>query len=192
MKKKLTYKQEVFCQEYSIDYNATRAYMIAYPNVKKAETAKAAGSRLLTIVNVKDYIKKLQNDVAKTAGISRLMILMEHKKIAFNSIAHLHKNWIERKEFESLSDDQKSCIESIDVKIIKKNIPDTEIEIEVEHIKVKLYDKQKSLDSISKMLGYNEPDKIEHSGEVTNKVSVETMSTNELIERAKAIKKIDE
>ena len=48
----LTPKQKIFADEYLIDLNATRAYKVAYPKVKKDEVAKAAGSRLLTNVNV--------------------------------------------------------------------------------------------------------------------------------------------
>ena len=54
----LTPKQRIFCNEYLIDMNATRAYKKAYPNVKKDETAKAAASRLLTNVNVKSYLEE--------------------------------------------------------------------------------------------------------------------------------------
>ena len=52
----MTEKQKIFADEYIIELNATRAYKKAYPNVKKEEVAKAAGSRLLTNVNVKAYI----------------------------------------------------------------------------------------------------------------------------------------
>lgn len=61
MDNKLTDKQRIFASEYLIDFNATRAYKKAYPNVKKDETAKSAASRLLTNVNVKNYIdEKMQ------------------------------------------------------------------------------------------------------------------------------------
>ena len=53
---KLTEKQKLFCNEYLVDLNATRAYKKAYPNVKKDETAAQSGSRLLRNVNVKSYI----------------------------------------------------------------------------------------------------------------------------------------
>lgn len=52
----MTEKQKIFADEYIIELNATRAYKKAYPSVKKDEVAKAAGSRLLTNVNVKAYI----------------------------------------------------------------------------------------------------------------------------------------
>lgn len=63
---KLTDKQRIFANEYLVDLNATRAYKKAYPGVRKDETAKAAGSRLLTNVNVKNYIdeqlKKIEDE----------------------------------------------------------------------------------------------------------------------------------
>ena len=59
----MTPKQRKFADEYLIDLNATRAYKAAYPNVKKYETAKAAGSRLLTNVNVKKYIDEKLKEI---------------------------------------------------------------------------------------------------------------------------------
>ena len=54
----MTEKQKIFADEYIICLNATQAYKKAYPNIKKDEVAKAAGSRLLTNVNVKSYIEE--------------------------------------------------------------------------------------------------------------------------------------
>jgi len=53
---KLTVKQQAFTDYYIELGNATDAYLKAYPNVKKEATARAAGSRMLTNVNVKSYI----------------------------------------------------------------------------------------------------------------------------------------
>lgn len=52
----MTEKQKIFCDEYLIDLNATRAYKAAYPKVKKDSVARANGSRLLTNANIKSYI----------------------------------------------------------------------------------------------------------------------------------------
>ena len=48
----MTKKQKIFADEYLIDLNATRAYKVAYPSVKKDETAAQAGSRMLRNVKV--------------------------------------------------------------------------------------------------------------------------------------------
>ena len=52
----MTKKQKIFADEYLIDLNATRAYKVAYPNVKNDVTAAAAASRLLRNVKVQEYI----------------------------------------------------------------------------------------------------------------------------------------
>ena len=57
MNNELTPKQKIFCNEYLIDMNATRAYKKAYPNVTKDETARVNGCKMLTKTNVKQYIE---------------------------------------------------------------------------------------------------------------------------------------
>lgn len=75
---KLTDKQRIFANEYLVDLNATIAYKKAYPGVRKDETAKAAGSRLLTNVNVKNYIdeqlKKIEDEsIADAAEVMKYL-----------------------------------------------------------------------------------------------------------------------
>ena len=50
----MTEKQKIFADEYLIDLNATRAYLVAYPSVKRDEVARAAASRMLTNVKLKN------------------------------------------------------------------------------------------------------------------------------------------
>lgn len=158
----LTAKQEKFCYEYCMDFNATQAAIRA--GYSEA-TARSIGCEILTKPNIQARIKQLQDNLAETAGISRLRVVMEHMKLAFTSIAHLHNTWIERKEFESLTEDQKSCIAEIDTKIRTEYEYNPTLEmkgpIRVEYVRIKLYDKQKALDSISKMLGFDAPSKID-------------------------------
>ena len=61
----MTDKQKRFCDEYLIDLNATRAYKTAYPSIKKDETARANGSRLLTYANIKKYIEERTRPLMK-------------------------------------------------------------------------------------------------------------------------------
>ena len=71
----MTEKQKLFADEYLIDLNATRAYLVAYPNVKNKEVARRAGSRLLTFVDVQAYIDerldKIHNE--KTADAQEVI-----------------------------------------------------------------------------------------------------------------------
>ena len=155
-------KQEKFCYEYCIDLNATKAAIRAGYS---ENSARSIASTMLTKSNIQARIKYLQDNLAETAGLSRLRVVNEHRKIAFSSIADLHNTWIKRKDFEDLTDDQKACIAEIDTKIKTEYEYDHDSKekepISVEYVRIKLYDKQKALDSISKMLGFDAPTKID-------------------------------
>lgn len=71
----LTEKQKIFCDEYLINLNATRAYMVAYPNVKKESTAAQAGSRMLRNVKVQKYISERLEEIhnKKTADAQEVI-----------------------------------------------------------------------------------------------------------------------
>ena len=60
----MTERQRRFADELLRDpeRNQARAYMIAYPSVKKVESAAAAATRLLKNVNVKSYIKQREDE----------------------------------------------------------------------------------------------------------------------------------
>jgi phage terminase small subunit len=166
----LTDKQSKFCYEYCWDFNATQAAIRAGYSQK---TAGVIGNENLKKPYIQEHIKNLQDNLSETAGISRLMVLREHQKLAFSSIAHLHLTWIKRKDFEELTDDQKSCIAEIDTKIKTEyeydpENPKEKTPINVEYVRIKLYDKQKALDSISKMLGFDAAIKTETLVSVTS------------------------
>ena len=163
-KDKLTDKQERFCYEYVLHLNATKAAINAGYSEK---TAYSIGFENLTKPEIQERIRRMQDNLSETAELSALRVIKEHEKIAFTSIAHLHRTWITRTDFESLTDDQKSAIKSISTKVVKSNIGSSdEPEIaDVEYVKIELFDKQKSLDAINQMLGYNAPTETNISGD---------------------------
>lgn len=79
----LTEKQKLFCDEYLIDLNATRAYRTVYKNCKKDETAAAAGARALRNVNVKAYLDVKMQERAERTEITQDKVLKELAAIAF-------------------------------------------------------------------------------------------------------------
>jgi len=148
-------KMEKFCQEYVVDLNATQA---AIRSGYSERSAYSIANKLLRKDEVQGFIKELQSDLQKASGITALRVLREHEKIAFSSISHLHNTWVELKDFKALTAEQKACIKSISTKVLKRNIgtkeePDI---VDVEFVKIELYDKQKALDSIASLLGLNQ------------------------------------
>ena len=133
---KLTIKQEKFVLKYLECGNASEAYRFAYNCSKMSDNAIwNAASILMDDPKVTQRIDYLKNNLAEAAGISALQIIREHQKIAFSNFSRLRNGWMELKDFQELSDEEKACIQ---------------------RVKIRLYDKQKSLDSISEMLGYDQ------------------------------------
>lgn len=161
---KLTIKQENFCNYYVECGNASEAYRRAYNAGRmKDKQIWEESSKLLSTPKVSqrvDDLRKQANDMAK---ITKERILKELSNMAFSSISEMHNTWIERKEFDKLTDSQKASIKSISTKVLKKNIgtkDDPQI-VDVEFVKIELYDKIKAIECINKMLGYNEPEKVD-------------------------------
>lgn len=173
---KLTKKQKIFVDEYLIDLNGTRSYKAAYPNIKKDETAKAAASRLLTNVNVKNYIDERMKDREKRTEITQDRVLKELAKIGFADI----KDYLEYKTAKTIVEydqdgepiiDYRQIIDVIDSKDVDTSIIQ-EVSIGKDGtFKFKLYDKQKALVDIGKHLGMF-VDKVEHSGAIGSEVNI--------------------
>lgn len=158
---KLTVKQEDFCNFYiECGGNASEAYRRAYGCDKwKDKTVWEKASLLLSNDKVAARVAELQEEQKQKSDITKERLLGELSNIAFSSIASLHNSWIERKDFEALTDDQKSSIKSISTKILKKNIgtSDNPEIVDVEYVKVELHDKLKAIERICKMLGFDAP-----------------------------------
>lgn len=93
----MTDKQKRFCDEYLIDANATRAYKAAYPSVKSDQVAKAAASRLLTNVNLKNYIDE-QLEKLKSNKIASAEEVLEFLTSVMRDDAESVKNRIKAGE----------------------------------------------------------------------------------------------
>jgi len=148
----VTENQKIFADEYLIDFNATRAYKVAYPNIKKDETARANGSRMLTIANVRDYIEKRMVDRQKRTEITQDMVVEELASIAFSKATdyvQIVKGRVVIKDTDVLSDAQVRAIAGI-----KEG---------ANGIEIKMNDKEKALELLGRHLGMFK-DKVEVSG----------------------------
>lgn len=160
--RKLTPREEQFCQKYTFYLSGTKAAIEAGYSAK---TADSKGSQLLCKPHIRERIQYLQDNIAEAMQLSKRMVLEEHKKLAFSNMTDLYDDWMTLKDFNAIPEEKKACIKSISTKVLKQETPTGEF-IDVEWVKVELHDKQKSLEMINKMLGYDEPIKqqVEHTG----------------------------
>lgn len=75
----MTDKQKVFAEEYLKDSNATQAAIRAGYSAK---TAKVKGCELYNEPEIKDYIRKLQDDRSNRTGITADYVLAGLKEVA--------------------------------------------------------------------------------------------------------------
>lgn len=87
----LTKSRKRFADEYLVDLNGTRAYKVAYPNIKNDETAATNASRLLRDAKVKEYIDKRIKDREKRTEITQDMVVRELAAIAFSNASDYAK-----------------------------------------------------------------------------------------------------
>lgn len=148
----MTEKQKIFADEYLIDLNATRAYLVAYPSVRKEKTAAQAGSRMLRNVKVQKYIADRMQERQKRTEITQDRVLEELAAIAFaraTDYAEVKDECVRIKDTDSLTDQQIKAI---------AGIKEGKFGIEL-----KLNDKEKALELLGRHLGMFK-DKIEVSG----------------------------
>lgn len=159
---KLTDKQKLFCLFYLQRFNATWAYMKAYKC--DYDTAMRSGSRLLRNVEVKNQLAELKQQQRSELLVTIDNITHEYAKQAFASLGDV----LDYKVHEELvTDTDGNVFLDTDDNPVKKHVADIYLKPsdqidwslvqDIHHGKdglvVKLYDKQKALDSLSKLIG---------------------------------------
>ena len=145
----LTTKQLIFCKEYLVDMNATRAIIKAGYSKKSAETQ---GSRMLRNVKVDTYIKQMTKVRTEKLDITAERVLEELAHIAFFDIRNIFDG-NSLKQVSDLDDKTARALSSV-----KSQIEKTDGENFAEVVEVKSNDKLKALDMLSKHLGLYEND----------------------------------
>ena len=138
----MTDKQKIFADEYLIDLNATRAYRVAYPSVKKDETAAQAGSRMLRNVKVAKYISDRMKERQERTEVTQDRVVQELAASAFAKVTdyvEIRGGRVVIKDTSQLEDNQIRAIAGI-----KEG---------ANGIEIKLNDKEKALELLGRHLG---------------------------------------
>lgn len=147
-----TPKQERFCQEYLVDFNATQAAIRAGYSAK---TAYAIGEQNLRKTEIQLRIQQGRKALADKTEITRERVLQEYANVAFGDIREFFDENNRLKPVQGLSDKAAAALAGVDV----DELWGGDIQIG-ETKKIKRWDKIKALDGISRILGLNAPDKV--------------------------------
>lgn len=174
LKKKLTPKERIFCHEYIIDWNGARAARKAGYSEKGANVQ---ASHILAKIHIQQYIDFIKDDIAGEAKISKLMLVNELRKLATANISDIHTDWITKEDFKTLKKEKPdlvAAIQEIETKVIKQKAKEyddildemVDVVLDVEYVKIKLFDKRGVIQDLLKAMGWNEPDKLDLKGNI--------------------------
>lgn len=148
----MTNAQKIFCDEYLIDLNASRAYKVAYKKCKSDLTARTNGSKLLTNTNIQNYIDEKMKEREKRTAITQDMVIKELARIAFLDIRKIYDENGNLRNIQDIDEDTVKAISSIETLEEyngygenREKIGDTQ--------KVKIVDKIKALELLGRHLG---------------------------------------
>lgn len=155
----LTDKQRLFCLYYTKYYNATKAYQKVYEC--DYTTARTNGSRLLAKANIREAVKRTQEEQAKSIMLDSRAVLQKYIDIAFADMGDYTKFGIE--EVITYDEDGFPKVDENDevvkrafsyVQLRDSSNVDTSLVTEVKQgkdgISIKLADKMRALDFLSK------------------------------------------
>ena len=163
----MTDAQKRFCDEYLIDLNATRAYKVAYPKIKKDHTATVNGNRLLTFADIKKYISDKIKEREKRTEVTQDRVIQELAKIAFVDIRELYNDSGGLKNIKDIDENTAGAINSLETLEEYAGYGDDREKIG-DTKKVKLIDKTKALELLGKHLGMFK-EKVEFNGKLKDR-----------------------
>jgi phage terminase small subunit len=150
---RLTPKQERFCTELLVDFNATQAAIRAGYSKK---TARAIGSENLTKPDIQNRLSELSKKYFESIDASSIDTLKEAARIAFSDIGQAFDENDCLKPVSQMPEDVRRVISSIEVDEIWDYTGEEENRVKTkigETKKVKFWNKDRQIEHLMKHLG---------------------------------------
>ena len=162
---KLTPAQKIFCDEWLIDRNGTRAWKVAYPNISSDNMAASQASIAIRKLKIKAYIDARLELISEKAEINQDWVLKRYKMLADFCISDFFFDDGKMKPFSMIPKDSLYAIGGF--KQSKKTITTQDKQTITDRIReFKLADKKSVLDSIGRFLGMDNLDNDNRQGQV--------------------------
>ena len=185
---KLTAKQKKFCDEYLTDLNAAAAAIRAGYSPK---TAKVIGCENLTKPYLQTYIGEKQKQRADKLQLSQEIVLEGYRKLAFYDARKFYDEDGNLKQITDLDDETSFALNGFEVMEEKGGDGKGHQVVLGYTKKIRMSERKGALDSICKVLGFNSPDKVDHTtkgDKIINNIDYSKLSTQTLLELRQAVK----
>lgn len=152
----LSAKQELFCQRYLIDFNATKA---AKEAGYSEDTASEIGWENLRKPKIQERIAEIRQGIGNKFNITKERLAQELSRIAFSDLRTAFDEDGSLLTPDKWPDDLASTISSIETDQIFEWVDNVKIQIGVTK-KIKVWEKTKAIEALCRLMGFNEPEKI--------------------------------
>ena len=172
VEKKLTIKEENFCQAYLIDFNGAKAARAAgYSEL----TAYAIAAENLRKPHIRIRIQQLRDEMAVGFNITRERIALEYSRLAFFDPRKMYDQDGNIKPVNQWGDDEAVAIAGVEMETEKPKNAVVDIDDNGDMVdstgdcitvvtKIRHASKRDALDSLVKLMGYAAPTKTEIAG----------------------------
>jgi phage terminase small subunit len=151
-KSEMNAKQQEFCRQYMIDYNATQAYIRAGYAEKGANVA---ASGLLTKLDIKAEIARLQAEKTQATGITAQRVVAEIAKLAFATMKDFTDESNDIRKLHDVDADAVAAVTSFTT-TTSETFDKFGQRTEKKQVKLGLANKAEALEKLAKHLGlYN-------------------------------------
>ena len=163
----LTTKQQLFCDEYLKDMNASAAALRA-----GYSAGTALNGQLMQLPKVKHYLQQRTTEVVKKVRVSQEMVLAELAKIAFSNMGDYFADDGSMKPMHEVASDAKAALWSLSVsdagsgavagRIVGDNTNNghNRQECSGRTVKFRMYNKLSALKEIAKHIGFYKPEDV--------------------------------
>lgn len=145
----LSDKQIRFCDEYLISFNATKAAIAAGYSKK---TARAQGSRLLTVVDIQNYLQSKKQKTLQKLEISKDRVMLELSRVALQDIRQFYDEDGNLIPIHLLDDDAAAVLSGMEEEEIYDIVKGKKKQVGVLR-KIKRWDKLKAIEMLAKHYG---------------------------------------
>lgn len=173
VEKRLTTKEETFCQSYLIDFNGSKAARLAGYS---EESCGTIASENLQKPHIRKRIQDLRDQMGEGFNITRERIALEYSRLAFLDPRKFYDEEGNLIPIHLLDADTAAALTGVEMETEKHkdysgielddegNMVDSNGDMVTTVTKIKHASKREALDSLTKLMGYAAPNKTEVTG----------------------------
>tara|TARA_B100001989_G_scaffold251270_1_gene230108 strand:+ start:891 stop:1523 length:633 start_codon:yes stop_codon:yes gene_type:complete len=162
---KLSAKQQAFCREYLVDFNATQAAIRAGYSER---SARSIGNENLTKPDIQKYLVALQKPVLEQFEVTQERVIQEIISLAFSNIFDFlyicPETGVVRFDLTKCTRGQAAALSNLDIIEVSPQKMEGnagETVLKVSQYKIRMYDKLRALECLIRCMGMSKSEKID-------------------------------